>query len=240
MSLQAIIDIAERISIDRRKVVGIQYSRNEIPRISETPTRNPWKITISPSESLVYSDSRAILETLDLLDRKTPEPVTFKTSRAQWMFRYQGVLQRIQLNEIRVVSFIGNQLRVFIPSFVLNTVAVGSILFDVGDFVQITGSPGTAGYPYPFTVTSAVRYTPGQVVNNVFTITTHRPNFISGTVSDYYLNVGSECVWNMFCPNMPTYSLVPGAQRMNGLELINNARIAFDDDFLLYEYTATV
>jgi hypothetical protein len=43
----------------------------------------------------------------------------------------------------------------------------------------------------------------------------------------------------MFCPNMPTYKLVPGgAAKANGVT-INNALIEFSDAFNLYEWVAT-
>ena len=60
--LQTIINGCSDMSINRRNVVGIQYTRNEIPRVSLTPTKNPWKITLTMPNSFRYSEARALME----------------------------------------------------------------------------------------------------------------------------------------------------------------------------------
>jgi hypothetical protein len=40
----------------------------------------------------------------------------------------------------------------------------------------------------------------------------------------------------MFCPNMPTYKLVPGGALKSSGIVINNALIEFSDSFELYEW----
>ena len=77
MGLQNIINICDSIEINRRKLVGIQFTRNELPRVTETPSYNPWRITLTTPARLRYSEARQILESLDTLDRRTPEEVTF-------------------------------------------------------------------------------------------------------------------------------------------------------------------
>ena len=49
--LQTIIDNCNAIEIDRRKVVGIQFTRNEVARTSETPTYQPWRINLNYARS---------------------------------------------------------------------------------------------------------------------------------------------------------------------------------------------
>jgi len=49
--LQTIIDNCNGMQINRRKVVGIQITRNEIPRVSTTPTKNPWKFSLDMTSS---------------------------------------------------------------------------------------------------------------------------------------------------------------------------------------------
>ena len=111
MSIQSIIDRCNSLQMNRRKLVGIQYSRNEIPRVSETPTKNPWKFTISMPTSLRYSDARSIIESLDQLDRRSSEIITFNNnSNMNWIFRYQGNVGLSQIQAMKVSSFIGNQL----------------------------------------------------------------------------------------------------------------------------------
>jgi len=103
------------------------------------------------------------------------------------------------------------------------------VLFEPNDLIQI------GAYTYPFTSTTQILRGTGSTV----TITTNRPNIISGAVIGAGITVGSDCEFNMFCPNMPTYKLTPGGYvRSNGTTL-NNALIEFNDSFTLYEYVGT-
>lgn len=225
MSLQSIVNISNTLNINRRKLVGIQYARNELPRISETPTFNPWKLTMGVP-SIQYSKSRSLLEGLDTIDRRTPETITFSDSPGlSWMFKYQGDLNAGQRSAITVNSFVGTAL-------VLDVSAVSTSAIDrvvaAGDFIQIVG------HPYPFTATYDVLRGTG----NTITIVTHRPNIISSSVTGVALNWGNDVEFNVFCPNMPTYTLAPGGYIRQGSTVINNALVTFSDNFLLYEYVA--
>lgn len=228
MSIQSIINISEKMSINRRKVIGVQYTRSEIARVSETPTRNPWRFKLTASAGLRYYNSRAILEQLDFLDRKTPEIISFGSNpNLSWMFRYQGRLSDFEISQIQVGSFVGTTLNLIIP-FQYQT---PTVFFEAGDLIQLQS------HPYPFTVIE--RYTGADINNTVLQLTTHRPNFITTNIQGSPIVVGSNCQFNLFCSNMPTYSLVPGAVQYSQTgELINNAHIEFDDDFQLYEFTA--
>ena len=75
--LQTIINKASAMTIDRRKVVGVQITRNEILRTSLTPTTQPWRFKLTMPNSLRYYDSRNVLEALDTIDRYSPQTITF-------------------------------------------------------------------------------------------------------------------------------------------------------------------
>lgn len=228
--LQTIINNCNGITINRRKVVGVQITRNEIPRTSLTPTRQPWRFTLDMPSSLRYSDARDLMEALDTIDRYTPETITFSNNAClSWIFRYQGQLSQNQLNQIRVKSavdaFVGNQLKLTN----LPVVPANRVLFEPNDLIQI------GAYTYPFTSTTQVlRGSSSEVI-----VTTNRPNIITGSVQGASITVGNACDFRMFCPNMPTYKLVPGGYvRANGTT-VNNALIEFSDDFTLYEWVGT-
>lgn len=223
MSLQTIINNCASITFNRRKMVGIQYTRNEIPRISETPTTNPWRMTISMNSNLRYSEARSVIEAIDTLDRRSPEIVTFgNLTNMNWLFRYQGDMSVSQRSNLLVNSFVGNQLVLG----GLPVIPATSTLFKANDLIQI----GT--YPYPFTSTTDVVRGTGSTV----TVTTHRPNIISDSVVGLGLTIGTNCQFRVFCPNMPTYKLVPGGSLFSGTTLVNNAYITWSDDFEFYEY----
>jgi len=224
--LQTILNKCNAISIDRRKVAGIQFTRNEIPRVSLTPTKNPWRFTLKMPASLQYYQNRDLLEALDTMDVVSPEIVTFSDNAClSWIFRYQGSLTQNQINGMTVQSFVGNQL-------ILNNLPVvpsSRVIFEPNDLIQL------GNYPYPFTSTTQV--TRGSA--GTITVTTNRPNILTASVAGLGITVGNACEWNMFCPNMPTYTLVPGAYvRPNGT-VVNNALIEFSEDFQLYEFVGT-
>lgn len=227
--LQSIINACNGLSIDRRKMVGIQYTRNEIPRVSQTPTRNPWKFTLDMPNSYRYNEARSLMEALDTLDRTTPEVITFsENGKLDWMFRYQGSMTSGQIATVTVQSFIGDQLVLT----GLPTVGAGTVLFQPNDLIQI-GSAGV--HPYPFTSTTQVLRGSGSTV----TITTNRPNILTGTLTGLGIIVGNDCQFNMFCPNMPTYKLIVGGYQRTNNVLVGNALIEFSDSFMLYEFVGT-
>ena len=224
--LQTILNYCNGLEIDRRKVVGIQYTRNEIPRVSKTPTRNPWKFTLDMTNRFRYSQARDLMEALDQLDRITPEVITFSNLPSlSWIFRYQGSMSIGQINTITVQSFIGDQLTLA----GLPTVAAGTALFKPNDLIQI-GSLNE--HPYPFTSTTQVLRGSGSTV----VVTTNRPNIITSSVTGEGIIVGNNCQFNMFCPNMPVYKLIPGGYVGNGTTTTNNALLEFSDSFTLYEF----
>lgn len=224
--LQTIVDNCNSLLIDRRKVVGIQITRNEIPRTSATPTYQPWKMTLTMPNSFKYNQARSLMEALDTLDRNTPEIITFSNNAClSWIFKYQGTMSTAQINGITVDSFVGNQL------VLSNLPAIAStrVLFEPNDLIQI------GNHTFPFTSTTQITRGTGATV----TVTTSRPNIITGSVIGDGITVGNSCDFYMFCPNMPTYKLIPGGyMKANGV-VQNNALIEFSDSFQLYEWVGT-
>lgn len=226
VGLQTIIDNASDLLIDRRKVVGVQITRNEIPRTSLTPTRQPWRFELTMPNRLRYYNNRDVLEALDTIDRYTPQIITFSNnSLLSWIFKYQGSLSATQLSGITVQSFIGNTLRLTGLPVTSST----TVMFKPNDLIQI------GNYTYPFTSTTTITRGSAAYVD----ITTNRPNIISGPGTPWVGNgitVGNTCKFNMFCPNMPTYKLIPGGYMESNGVTVNNALIEFSGTFDLYEW----
>ena len=221
--LQDIINQASTIQINRRKVVGIQITRNEIPRTSLTPTRNPWRFTIEMPPVLSWYDSRNLVEYLDNLDRYSPQTINFSNSCISWIFRYQGNMTTSMISGLTISDITGTNMT--LSNLLGSGVTSGRLMFKPGDLIQIGNNP------YPFTSVNTVTATGA----NTITFQTSRPmDFV--TYAGNGINVGVNCNFNVFCPNMPTYKLIPGNPYYSNGTLINNARIEFSDAFELYEW----
>jgi hypothetical protein len=228
MSLQQIINKCNELHFDRRRVIGIQTTRNETIKTAETPTLNTWKFKVTSSNGLPYSLNRDLLEALDYMDRRTAETITFSNnSKMSWMFAYQGAMTQDDINMMYVSSFIGNELVLSGLTTTGPASAANAVLFKPGDIIQLTDKP------YPFTVVETVL----RGSNSTVTVKTHRPNIIGDAAINKSVIVGNAVSFRVLCVNMPTYKLVPGAQITTGGVLTNNARIEFSDSFQLIEYT---
>lgn len=229
-ALQSLINLSNSITIDRRKLTAVQYTRSQMPRTQLTPTTNPWRFSIEiPNQP--WNIMRPILEELNTLDRYQPEVVIFSAAtNMNSLFRYQGTLSGQPTNTLptgmTVTSFVGNQL-------ILGSIPVrspGDILIAAGDMIQISGSP------YPFTSTTNIVYTAGMTSA---TVTTHRPNIITLGVAGNSVIIGPSVQFNLFCPGLPNYRLVPGAwTRHPTLGVTNIAMVEWDGPLELYEWTS--
>jgi hypothetical protein len=216
--LQSIINLAETITIDRRRVLGVQYTRSEVAKTNETVTRNTWKFNITVPAMLAYDENRSLFEDIDRLDRQYPQVISFSSSTGlSYMFAYQGDMEPSDINGVTVQSWTGTVLTL------ANLPNIGSsqYMFKKGDFIQI------ANYPYPVTSQYDVVRGGGTTV----AVTTHRPNFIGTATNNKHILVGNAVQFNMFCNNMPTYKMNPGG---------STTLVTFSGPFQFYEYTGDV
>jgi hypothetical protein len=221
MSIQRVVNLAESITFNRRRIVGIQYSRNEIAYVSETPGRNPWRLTVKVSAPIRYDSGRSIIEALDKSDRSDVEQIYFSNNPGlSYLCGYQGTMNATQRAAITVASFSGTTLSLTNLPTVGGASFPNALLFKAGDMIQLDDKP------FPFTVVNDIPRTSGESV----AVTVHRPNFMSGNLVGKTLNYGSDCRFQVICTNMPTYTITSGG---------GGAVINFDSDFELYEYTAT-
>lgn len=226
MSIQQVINYSSGMDIDRRKLVGIQFTRSQMPRTNLTPTKNPWNFTITVP-GLPWQDVRGMYEALTNTDRYQPSVVSFANNpKLSWMWRYQGDSLATPTG-LTVASFVGDQLTINGVSAL--GLAVGQAVFRPGDLLQI------ATKPYPFTVVTQVNY----AGSNSITVTTHRPNIITSSVTGLGITVGGSCQFNLFCADLPTPQLSPGARRLDTQgNTSNNAICGWSGPFTLVEWTA--
>lgn len=233
MSLQTVVDNAESLNIDRRKSVAQQVTRSEIMRVTETPTRNPWRFNLTLPSSLRYSSARSFLESVDRLDRRQPDIIRFGSNpKLNWMFRYQGSASSTTLSSIRVISFANS-----ILTLDVSQAPAGQVLFQPNDIIEL-GNVNQDIYPYPFTVANSQ---PVTRTASTISVLTHRPNFITADVGNLGITVGSNVSFRMIATEMPTYTLSAGGTLYNSDgTVLNNALLQWSGEFKLIEYTGDV
>lgn len=105
MTIQYIIDRAQQIEIDRKKMIGQTISRSQRIKTSERSTAQPWKWRVTPPGALKWSDSRGIIEVIDLNDRSTEYEISLNNnSNMSYITAYQGELTTAQRNSITISS----------------------------------------------------------------------------------------------------------------------------------------
>jgi len=103
MSIQNIIDAAQQIEIDRRRVVAQTISRSQRIKTSERSSSQPWKFTVTPAGSMSWADSRGFMEVISLNDRVGEYSISLNNnSRMNYITEYQGNLNSTQLGAITI------------------------------------------------------------------------------------------------------------------------------------------
>jgi hypothetical protein len=201
MSLQTIIDKAQQIEIDRRRMVGQTISRSQRIKTAERATAQPWKFKVTPPASLPWTASRGFIEVIDLNDRVAEYEISLSNSPGtSYINSYMGELTQGQLNALEILS-------VGTSSFVvtsLPSVSSSTVVFAKGDLIQPENSR------YPYTVVDTVV----RGLTTTTSVTLHRPIITSEgvTLSGQGLAVGNSCTWRVVVSGLPTYQLIPMRQ----------------------------
>ena len=215
MSLQTIIDKAQEIEIDRRRVVGQTISRSQRIKTAERSTAQPWRMVITPPGALPWASSRDIIEAIDSADRVNESEVKLgSTAGVSWITQYQGQLSQAQLNNLTIYSASTTTMSITDLPAIAGSITTATVIFDAGDVIQPENSR------YPYTVVSPVLRGASTTTNVVL----HR-NLITSediVVVGQGLKVGNSCTWHMVVTGLPTYKLIPGrlVQYTGNFELI--------------------
>jgi hypothetical protein len=102
MSIQTIIDQAETIEFDRRRIVGQSISRSQRLKTSERASATPWRWIVKPPSNMKYSTSRALIEAI--LDNDRIEEEEVNLARASYLTAYQGQLTAAQRANLRTTA----------------------------------------------------------------------------------------------------------------------------------------
>ena len=213
MSLQTIIDRAESINIDTRRVVASTLSRNQKILTATRNSTQPWRFKVTPTSGYRWdrdyydytlnavTPMRRTVAAIEATDRHTSAVINLaRNTGMTWITEYQGELNSGQRGDMTINSFSGTTLIMNLGSTV-QSLPSGTILFEAGDIIQ----PANSAYPYK--VQSRVLRGSGTTR----TVTTHRPLIpeTGVTVSGQLLDFGIDCDWTVKIVALPSYTITP-------------------------------
>ena len=154
MSLNQILAISESLNINDHRFVGQMLSRNQRISTSEIITVVPFSFDMKPMNYLLYSQNRALLNSLRIPDMALPQYLNFSTTGWTNYIAYQGDMSSGEISTCQWQS-----------SSVNKTLVLGSLpSIDAGDYIVKAGDFCQVGL-YPYIATADVVRGAGSTVN---------------------------------------------------------------------------
>ena len=215
MSIQAIINTAQTIEIDRRRVVGQSISRSQRIKTAQRLSAQPFMITITPTARFSFDENRTTLEAIMTADRTQEQQINLSgVSGMNFITEYQGSLNTAQLTALTITNFTGTSMTIGGLPTITGSITSQTVILRAGDFIQ----PPQSRYPY-IVSNKVIRGTGSEV-----TATTHRSliSSESATLTGTPL-IGTNTTMRVLVQELPTYRFV-----------LNNFA-EFTGDFVLME-----
>lgn len=196
MTVQTIINSAQSIEFDRRRIVGQTISRSERIRSAERASAQAFKLMVTPVARFRYSVYRSTLEDIQYYDRSREQVVALgAVPNLYYLNQYLGACTQAQLNAMTITNYSSATITIGgLPS-----VSSGTKLFRAGDWIQPEGSR------YPYIVVFDV--TRGS--DSTVSVELHRPIITS---ENYDVRrpilVGTATTMVVMVTELPTYRLI--------------------------------
>jgi len=201
MGIQNIINRAQQIEIDRRRMVGQSISRSQRIKTAERSTSQPWKFKVTPPGQLPWTASLGFIEVIDLNDRVNEYTISLNDNPGMnYITAYQGSMTQAQLNDLTISTSTTSTLVLT----TLPTTASTVVMFKPGDLIQPENSR------YPYSVTAEVLRGSGSTVS----VPLNRPIITSEGINlmTQGVKVGNSATWQVIVAGLPTYTLTPMRQ----------------------------
>lgn len=206
MSLNQILAISESVGINDQRFVGQMVSRNQRINTSEQLTVVPFSFELKPMNYLLYSQNRALLNSLRIPDKALTQYLNFGSTGWLNYIKYQGGLTNPQVTACQWQTSSANKTLVLgsLPSVPSTTYIVKA-----GDFCQVG--------LYTYIATADVQRGSGATVD----IPVHRNLLttlsvpVAAVIGEYGVTVsmGGNSYYGVTFPvvlrDYPTYTLIP-------------------------------
>jgi hypothetical protein len=223
MSLTAILAASESVGINDHRFVGQLVSRNQRISTSEILTVVPFSFDLKPNNYLLYSQSRALLNSLRIPDKALEQYLNFSTTGWVNYIRYQGDMTSAQVAACNFTSGSANK-NLQLGS--LPSINEFAYIVKAGDFCQVGR--------YAYIATADVQRGTGSTV----VIPVHR-NLITPVTTDTAAVIGqfgtttalggasyTGVTFPVILRDYPTYTLVP---------MTNDSFLSWSGNFVAFE-----
>ena len=199
--IQYIIDKAQQIEIDRRRMVGQSVSRSQRIKTAERSTGQPWKFKVTPPAQVPWTVGRAITENINNNDRVDEYTVSLSNNPGMnYITAYQGEMTQAELDVLTISTSTTSTLVLT----TLPTTSSTAVMFKPGDIIQPENSR------YPYSVTAEVL----RGENSTVSVPLNRPVITSEGINlmTQGVKVGNSATWRVIVAGLPTYTLTPMRQ----------------------------
>jgi hypothetical protein len=200
MTFQTIIDTAQNIEIDRRRVVGQTISRSQRIKTQQRQTAQPFSLTVSPQARFKYGTNRSTFEGIMSYDRNLECEIKLgSNSNLAYLTEYQGQLTSAQRSAMTITNFTLTSVTIGSLPAIGSTVTSATIVLAAGDYIQPQNSR------YPYIVQNTVLRGSGSVV----TATVHRKLITSEAITvTGPMKIGTETSLTVIAQKIPTLVVV--------------------------------
>jgi len=206
MSLNQILAISESVGINDHRFIGQMLSRNQKISTSEIITVVPFSFDMKPMNYLLYSQNRALLNSLRIPDMALQQYLNFGTTGWNNYITYQGDMSQGEIVGCQWQTSSANKTLVLGS---LPAIDPGAYIVKAGDFCQVG--------LYPYIATADVVRGAGSTVNipvhrNLITTLVSPVNAVIGEYGTTVSMGGSTYTGTTFQVILrayPTYTLMP-------------------------------
>ena len=188
MSFQWIIDNAETISINRKKVVASTVARDGTTRAVSRGGQF-WKFEVKVPDGIPWTQLRGLISQAEYFDRTAVATISIDKAGLSWINAYQG-------NASAPETFTATWTK---GATSILTAQGGTLTsgyrFRAGDFIQL----GATGKVY--TVAQDVAFNQPQVTLN-------RPILDATQETPTVIKVGQDVSWTVLCVQFPEWTLM--------------------------------
>ena len=207
-TLNNILAIAEQVTINDQRFVGMTITRNQRISTSEIVTVIPFQFDFKPHNYLSYANNRALLANLRANDKSLEQYLNFGSTGWLNYIAYQGDLTSGQISGSTWSTSSAGTSLIMTPA---SGISSGAYVVRAGDFCQmdrysyiatqdvLRGSGGTVNIPVHRNVIYAVGSSEGCVIGQYGTTISMGGNTYTGVTFPVILQA------------YPTYTLIPTA-----------------------------